>query len=201
MGLTTAVLRDGLARIADGIGRHADDLNTLDGQLGDGDLGVTMNRASSGVRDVLDGLPDDLGQAFMACAQAVNKAASSSFGTLTATGLMAVAKATRGKTGIPWAEVPALIRQAREKMMERGRSNLGDKTVLDALEAAATAAEGLDDPASMLAAADAAASATLDAFRDKPNQIGRARIWAEKSVGLDDPGMVAFKRVLEVLRG
>ena len=201
MGLTTAVLRDGLARIADGIGRHADELNTLDGQLGDGDLGVTMNRASSGVRDVLDGLPDDLGQAFMACAQAVNKAASSSFGTLTATGLMAVAKATRGKTGIPWAEVPALIRQAREKMMERGRSNLGDKTVLDALEAVATAAEGLDDPAAMLAAADAATCATLDAFRDKPNQIGRARIWAEKSVGLDDPGMVAFKRVLEVLRG
>lgn len=201
MGLTTAVLRDGLARIADGIGRHADELNTLDGQLGDGDLGVTMNRASSGVRDVLDGLPDDLGQAFMACAQAVNKAASSSFGTLTATGLMAVAKATRGKTGIPWAEVPALIRQAREKMMERGRSNLGDKTVLDALEAVATAAEGLDDPAAMLAAADAATGATLDAFRDKPNQIGRARIWAEKSVGLDDPGMVAFKRVLEVLRG
>ena len=201
MGLTTAVLRDGLARIADGIGRHADELNTLDGQLGDGDLGVTMNRASSGVRDVLDGLPDDLGQAFMACAQAVNKAASSSFGTLTATGLMAVAKATRGKTGIPWAEVPALIRQARERMMERGRSNLGDKTVLDALEAVATAAEGLDDPAAMLAAADAATGATLDAFRDKPNQIGRARIWAEKSVGLDDPGMVAFKRVLEVLRG
>lgn len=201
MGLTTAVLRDGLARIADGIGRHADELNTLDGQLGDGDLGVTMNRASSGVRDVLDGLPDDLGQAFMACAQAVNKAASSSFGTLTATGLMAVAKATRGKTDIPWAEVPALIRQAREKMMERGRSNLGDKTVLDALEAVATAAEGLDDPAAMLAAADAATCATLDAFRDKPNQIGRARIWAEKSVGLDDPGMVAFKRVLEVLRG
>ena len=201
MGLTTAVLRDGLARIADGIGRHADELNTLDGQLGDGDLGVTMNRASSGVRDVLDGLPDDLGQAFMACAQAVNKAASSSFGTLTATGLMAVAKATRGKTDIPWAEVPALIRQARERMMERGRSNLGDKTVLDALEAVATAAEGLDDPAAMLAAADAATGATLDAFRDKPNQIGRARIWAEKSVGLDDPGMVAFKRVLEVLRG
>ena len=201
MGLTTAVLRDGLARIADGIGRHADELNTLDGQLGDGDLGVTMNRASSGVRDVLDGLPDDLGQAFMACAQAVNKAASSSFGTLTATGLMAVAKATRGKTDLPWAQVPALIRQAREKMMERGRSNLGDKTVLDALEAAATAAEGLDEPADILAAADGAAGDTLDAFRDKPNQIGRARIWAEKSIGLDDPGMVAFKRVLEVLRG
>ena len=201
MGLTTAVLRDGLARIADGIGRHADELNTLDGQLGDGDLGVTMNRASSGVRDVLDGLPDDLGQAFMACAQAVNKAASSSFGTLTATGLMAVAKATRGKTDLPWAQVPALIRQAREKMMERGRSSLGDKTVLDALEAAATAAEGLDDPADILAAADSAAGETLDAFRDKPNQIGRARIWAEKSIGLDDPGMVAFKRVLEVLRG
>ena len=40
---------------------------------------------------------------------------------------------------------------------------------------------------------------TIDDFRDKPCQIGRARIFQDKSIGLDDPGMVAFKRLLEGL--
>ncbi len=42
-----------------------------------------------------------------------------------------------------------------------------------------------------------AVSESLDHFRDKPCQLGRARIFAEKSVGLDDPGMVAFQRILD----
>ena len=40
---------------------------------------------------------------------------------------------------------------------------------------------------------------TIDDFRDKPCQVGRARIFQDKSIGLDDPGMVAFKRLLEGL--
>ena len=44
MALTTPVLTDGLRRIAAHMETVADELNALDGQLGDGDLGVTMTR-------------------------------------------------------------------------------------------------------------------------------------------------------------
>jgi dihydroxyacetone kinase-like protein len=44
-----------------------------------------------------------------------------------------------------------------------------------------------------------AARAALDAFRDKPNRIGRARMFADKTIGMDDPGMVALLRMVDAL--
>ena len=82
--------------------------------------------------------------------------------------------------------------------MTRGKASLGDKTVLDALHAASTAAEGQSDPNQILRDASAAVEATLDRMRSMQVKIGRARIFGERSVGLDDPGMRAFK---EMVRG
>jgi len=76
---------------------------------------------------------------------------------------------------------------------------LGDKTVVDVLDAVATAIDGLADPREIYVRARLATANTLDAFRDKPNRLGRARMFAEKSIGLDDPGMLAFSRLLEGL--
>lgn len=119
---------------------------------------------------------------------------------LVATGLLSAAKATRARREVPWSEVSPLLRGAFEAMKKRGKAELGNKTVLDALDAAATATEGLNDPAAILDAAQKAAAATMDRMRDAPAQIGRARIFSNKSVGLDDPGMVAFYEILEGLR-
>jgi dihydroxyacetone kinase-like protein len=99
---------------------------------------------------------------------------------------------------VPWSEVPALLDGALAAMIARGKASLGDKTVLDPLNAAIRAIEGMDDPAKMLAAATAAVDATLEAMRGEPAKIGRARIFADRSIGLDDPGQVAFR---EILRG
>jgi dihydroxyacetone kinase-like protein len=40
----------------------------------------------------------------------------------------------------------------------------------------------------------------LDRFRHQPARQGRARIFGEKSVGKDDPGMVALQRIIEALK-
>ncbi len=200
MALTTETLRNAGSRLADAAGTLAPELNTLDGQIGDGDLGVTLQLATSAMAEVLPKLPDDVGLAFMQCAQAVTRAASSSFGTLLATALMSAAKATKGRTEVPWTDIPTLLAGAIASIKQRGKAELGDKTVLDALEAARLATDGLDDPAAQLAAADAAIGAALDAFRGQRNKVGRARIWAERTIGLDDPGMVAMKRIVESLR-
>jgi dihydroxyacetone kinase-like protein len=136
--------------------------------------------------------------ALMACAQAITKVSGSSYGTLLATGLLAAAKATRGRTDVPWCETAALLRAALEAMKARGKASLGDKTVLDALNAAADAADGETEPDKILPAAASAVDATLERMRAVQAKIGRARIFGERSVGLDDPGMRAF---LELLRG
>jgi len=39
----------------------------------------------------------------------------------------------------------------------------------------------------------------IESLRGSPIKAGRARIWSEKSIGLDDPGMVAFEVMLKSL--
>jgi phosphoenolpyruvate---glycerone phosphotransferase subunit DhaL len=43
------------------------------------------------------------------------------------------------------------------------------------------------------------AARAVDTLRDRPNRIGRARMFAERSIGLEDPGMVAILRMAEAL--
>jgi len=197
--LSTEVLRCALARVAARMESCSDELNVLDGQLGDGDLGVTMVRGTRAVAAELPALPDDVGMALLRCAQAFTKISGSTYGTLLATGLMSAAKATKGRREIPWSEVPTLLANALQAMGQRSGGKLGEKTVLDALEAARGATSGLDDPTAMLAAANVAVADCLDHFRAQPARQGRARIFGDKSVGKDDPGMVAFQRIIEGL--
>jgi len=67
------------------------------------------------------------------------------------------------------------------------------------MDAAADAAEGKTEPDEILQAAAAAVDATLERMRGMQAKIGRARIFGERSVGLDDPGMRAFREVLHGL--
>jgi dihydroxyacetone kinase-like protein len=194
MGLTTGDLRTAAARLAAAADSAQAELNALDGQLGDGDLGITV---ATGWKEVAnEAMPDDVGMAFLAASKAFQRVSSSSYGTLTATALMAAAKKTRGRTDIPWSEVPALVTAARDAMMERGKGALGDKSVLDIVDAVARAIDGMDDPKAMAAAATAAATTAMDEFRGKPNRLGRARMFGDKTMGMDDPGMRAFVLLL-----
>ena len=125
-------------------------------RLGDGDLGVNLTRAASRLLEDLPNMPDDVGMALLRCAQAFTRVSASTYGTLIATGLMAAAKCAKGRTAVPWTEVPDLLGAALTAMTARGKGQLGDKTVLDALEAARAATEGLSEPAAMVEAARAA---------------------------------------------
>jgi len=199
-GLTTAALREGIRRIAARMEQDAESLNALDGALGDGDLGVTMVRGTRSLLEELPNLPDDVGMALLRCAQVFTRVSGSTYGTLLATGLMAAAKRAKGRTAVPWGELSLLLGDAMAAMAARARSQLGDKTVLDAIEAARAATAGLDEPAALAEAADRAVATALERFRDQPARQGRARIFGEKSVGRDDPGMVAFHRMVQALR-
>lgn len=188
-----------LPRLAAAAEAAAADLNARDGALGDGDLGVTVANGWAEAAREAEALPADLGAAFLAIAKAHQRASSSSFGTLTATALMAVARALKGRDAAPWGETAALFAAARDAMMARGKGALGAKSVLDAVDAAARAAEGLEDPDALRAALIDAADAALADFRDRPAGLGRARMFGDRTIGMDDPGMVAFRRLLDAL--
>jgi phosphoenolpyruvate---glycerone phosphotransferase subunit DhaL len=194
-----ATLLPAIDRLRAAMDREFDRLNAADGALGDGDLGVTMTRGMALVAEAAPELPDDLGQALLRCAQAFTKSSGSSYGTLLATGLMAMAKATRGRTTIEVAELSGMVGAARDAMIARGKAELGGKTVLDSIDAVAKALDGIADPAAAAEAAPRATREALDAFRARPATVGRARIFADKSRGLDDPGMLAMALIVEAI--
>ena len=197
--LTAAVLRAALLHVAGRLDGAADELNARDAAVGDGDLGVTVVRGARGITEALPSAPDDIGALLLQCAQAFTKTSGSTFGTLVATGLMAAGKATRGKSEIPWSDVSSVLADALTAMASRGKAQLGDKTMLDGVEALRRATHGQHDPAAMLSAAVTEVKRALDDLRDKPARQGRARIFAEKTVGSDDPGMIVVQRIVEEL--
>jgi len=200
MALTVQILEAGLRRWAQGLDDAAPELNRLDAQLGDGDLGATLSKCAASVRAALDAGPHaDLGQAFKACAMGCARASGSSFGTLLTVAFMTLARTLEGRPEVEWRELPALMDACLDAMSSRGGAKLGDKTVLDALAAARAAVDGVDAPAAQQAAALRAVEAALAEFRGRPNKIGRARMFSERSVGLDDPGMVAFRHMVASL--
>ena len=199
MSIDRAALIAGIGRLNAAMQRDFDLLNTADGALGDGDLGITMTRGMSAISENAENLPEDLGMALLQCAQAFTKSSGSSYGTLLATGLMAIAKTVKGETEIPAERISELAALARDQMQARGKAELGGKTVLDSLDAVAKATDGKTGEAAIAHAAAEAADDALKAFKDKKATIGRARIFGEKSVGMDDPGMLAMNRIVKAL--
>lgn len=175
------------------------ELNAADAKLGDGDTGGMLARVISAIDKAAVPSDEDIGACFSAYAKAAAVATGSSLGTLFATALMTFAKETRGQGAIPVSELAPLLVKSRDAMMARGGAKLGDKTVLDAIDAVAQALEGVGDTAEAKTKAVKATADILVAFRGKPNKIGRARMFADQTIGLDDPGMLAFAKLCEAI--
>lgn len=177
------------------------ELNALDAKLGDGDLGATLEKCGELMQVAMTDHRDTPSDHFKACAMACARASGSSFGTLMAVAFMTIAKETVGRDKIEACEVVDYIDTVNKALLSRGRSNLGDKTALDSLEAirAEIAARGVST--NLHETAHQAAVKAIKDFRDLPNKIGRARMFADKSIGLEDPGMVAVLRIIGPLDG
>lgn len=197
MGITSTDLHAAFNRITQAAQAARDELCEADGRIGDGDLGLTVADGFAACA-ALD-LPADVGQALFQASKAFQQASSSSFGTLVATGLMAAAKVLRGRESFSTSEVADLLAVARDAMLERGKASLGDKTVLDTLDAQVQALAGADKNHAALAVQ--VAYDVLTRFRPLQNKAGRARIFAEQTLGQDDPGQLAMLRITEGLAG
>jgi dihydroxyacetone kinase-like protein len=185
--------------IADHVEQMEEKLNSADGKLGDGDLGITVARGWREIANNVDLFPNDVGRTLLECSKCFQRASSSSFGTLVATVFMSAAKTCKGSESMPYSTISQLLNDGCEAMITRGKGQLGDKSVLDIVHAMATASKGLDAPDQIANAVRKAAENTLDEYREQPNKLGRARMFGKKSIGLDDPGMLAVMEMLKAL--
>jgi dihydroxyacetone kinase-like protein len=173
-------LRSLIEAVAGVVIGHTDELTALDQAIGDGDHGLNLKRGFEAVlaeKDSLVGkpLPDALKAVGMTLVMKVGGASGPLYGTL----LMAFAK-----------DLPAnpsrddLLRAADaaiDAVKARGKSDFGQKTMLDVLKPARDAFAAGRDPAAAAAAA-AEATVPMKALR------GRASFLGERSIGHMDPG-------------
>ena len=188
-----------LSNCADRMIDAAPELNELDSALGDGDLGVTLEKCGKQIKLAIDDEHTTTSDLFKAGATACLRASGSSFGTLMAVAFMTAAKETVAMPVLSNVDVGPLIAKVNSALMARGRSNLGDKTAVDSLEAIRKAVHGLGDGDDLQKKVLQAAEISSKEFCTRPNKIGRARMFAEKSIGLKDPGMVAVERIVGVI--
>lgn len=191
-----------ISRVADALLANADYLTELDQAMGDGDLGITAGNIARALKEVVTTDPgDDLGKFFMSAGMKVNSAASSSLGTLIATALMRAGKEAKGLAALDGPALVAMLHAADLGIQERGKSEPGQKTIIDAVHPAAAAFDEAIAAGATLAEAGekmlTAAEAGTEAVRPLRSKVGRAGWVGERTEGRIDPGcgfaVVVFK--------
>lgn len=180
-----ALKRRLIVAMAEAVLSHAEELTTLDQAIGDGDHGLNMKRGFEAVLAEADAitakpLPEALKTIGTTLVMKVGGASGPLYGTL----FMTLGKELPPEPTI--ADVARALAAAIEAVKARGKSDMGQKTMLDVLAPlqAALADGGADLTLRLPAVADEAAAATvpLKAIR------GRASFLGERSIGHMDPG-------------
>lgn len=169
--------------VAHSVIERADELTTLDAAIGDGDHGANMKRGFEAVLQDLDALaamslPDLLKGVGMKLVTKVGGASGPLYGTL----FLALGKELHETPSR--AAAASGFRVAIAAVKARGKSDLGQKTMLDVLEPAFQAFAAGGDAARVREAALLAADETIPMRATR----GRASFLGERSVGHMDPG-------------
>jgi dihydroxyacetone kinase phosphoprotein-dependent L subunit len=178
----------------------------LDAVVGDGDFGYSMAR---GFELVLSGWDDfdrtDIGTFLKKIAIVITSRIGGTSGPIWGTAFLRAGTTAGAATELEAAQVVAMLRAAIEGIKTRGKSDVGDKTLLDALVPATDTIEqsiaaGMDAPSTLRAAAQVARE-RAEATRSMLAKRGRASYTGERSIGTLDAGAVAIAVMLEALAG
>ena len=174
-----------------------DEFNAADGKIGDGDLGITILNGLEEINNNIEKFTDDLSINFMLCSQAFVKKSGSSFGTLIAFSFMNISKNLKGRNTCDHEDIITMIDTAMSTIQERGKTKVGDKTILDTLDFISRNLKATKDNINYPELFKSSANEALNAFKGKKILIGRARMFEDKTKDLDDPGMLALHKLSE----
>ena len=186
-----------LTKVAADMKGHINELRELDAIIGDGDLGITMELGANAMASFLASANEaDVGKMLVRCGISINKANPSTFGTLLASAFMGAGKAVQNKTEITAADLALMGNGAIEGIKNRGKAEVGDKTMLDTLVPAVAAfKKSLDEKMSIaeaLKAAVSAAEAGMQATASMRAKVGRGSYRQNGTVGVRDGGATAM---------
>lgn len=193
--------------IAVAIEADKDRLCQLDGVIGDADHGIAMALGFGAVRDALAPLELTATEPTVllnTAAKSFLNAVGASSGPLYATAFMRGAAAVKGKATLAGADVVALFQAMAQGIQDRGKAEIGEKTMVDAwlpaAQAAAAAHVAGKTLSESLAAALEAAGRGAEATKDMIAAKGRSSRLGERSLGHIDPGAASAVTVIGAMR-
>lgn len=190
--------------------QNKDYLTELDAAIGDADHGINMNRGFQKVIAQLPGVADkDIGSILKSVSMTLISSVGGASGPLYGTLFLRASSAVAGKQELTDEDVAALLEAGLHGVIERGKANLGDKTMLDALtpavEAFKNAIASGDSTLEALQKAAAAAEEGVQHTIPLVAKKGRASYLGDRSVGHQDPGATStyllLKTLLETVAG
>jgi len=184
--------------------KNAQYLTELDSPIGDADHGFNMNR---GFKKIMSKLPqvedNDIGTILKAVGMALITSVGGAGGPLYGTFYMDAGKAVAGKIKLSTNDLIALLNAGLKGVVRIGKTNLGDKTMVDAIHPAVevirkTLANNKDVIKALHCMTDAAYKGMKDTIPMLAKK-GRASYLGERSIGHQDPGATSSYLILKTL--
>jgi dihydroxyacetone kinase-like protein len=174
----------------------------LDAVVGDGDFGYSLAR---GFEKILEGWDDidrsDIATFLKKVGMIVTSRIGGTSGPIWGTGFMRAGMAADSGSDLSGDAVVRMLRSATDGIKARGQSDVGDKTLLDALVPMTDRIEqeiqSGSDAGAVLAAAAQTAREAADATVDMVAKRGRASYTGERSKGSVDAGAMAVAVIVE----
>ncbi len=180
------------------------ELTDLDSQIGDADHGINMDRGFTAVKAKLPDLRgSDLGTIAKTVGMTLISTVGGASGPLYGTFFLRLSTSLGERQTVPLPDLVAAIRAGLEGVKQRGKAELDDKTMVDAMTPAVEALEAAENGSDLRAALNAAAEAAA-AGRDRITPLvarkGRASYLGERSANHQDPGATSTTILFEALR-
>jgi dihydroxyacetone kinase-like protein len=174
-------------------------LTRLDAAIGDGDHGTNMDRGMRKVLEKLDGVEgDDIGATLKAVGMALVSSVGGASGPLYGTLFMQMGAGAAGASELDVQGWTQALAKGAEGVQARGKAELGDKTMVDALMPAVDALKehpGGSLSEALTASADAAQKG-MEATIPLVARKGRASYLGERSADHQDPGATSTHLLL-----
>ena len=177
-------------------------LTDLDSAIGDADHGINMAR---GMTAVLNQLPETSAAdaLFKKVGMTLVSSVGGASGPLYGTFFMRFATPLGSGNEVPAASVAAALRAGLEGVISRGKAEMGDKTMVDAMTPAVEAIEAAVSSGESLAEATRAGAAAARVGREATTPMiarkGRASYLGERSKDHQDPGATSTAYLFEAL--
>ncbi|MBD2448782.1 dihydroxyacetone kinase subunit L [Nostoc sp. FACHB-152] len=185
-------------------------LTQLDAAIGDADHGINMDR---GFKKVMSQLPtlanQDIGSILKTVSMTLISSIGGASGPLYGTLFLKASTVTTGKQELTTQELFQLLQAGLDGVLQRGKAQLEDKTMVDVLSPAVAAfkqavEEGKDTLTAMQQAV-AVAEQALENTKPMLAKKGRASYLGERSIGHQDPGATScylmLRSLLETIAG